>query len=299
MQRVSLKLDKTWGQCQRAKDHSARSKAIAMKKADETKLAKAYQDGLAAEKAGDLEGAKASYEICLALDPDDWGGVAVRLAGLGLADAPEVAPEAYVTTLFDQHAENFDAILVGQLGYRVPELIAEKLAALELTHFDTMLDLGCGTGLAGAAMRDACDMIIGIDLSENMITLSDERNVYDDLYIGEAVAYLEEGEDGPFDLIIAADVLPYLGDLNAFFAGLVLKSQQGSVIAFSSETLPDTEFLAAGYKVGPHQRFHHARSYVEKQLSQYGFVALTFDDIIVRTDLGEPQNGHLVIARKI
>ena len=33
------------------------------------------------------------------------------------------------------------------------------------TRFGTMLDLGCGTGLAGAAFRPHVDWLAGVDLS--------------------------------------------------------------------------------------------------------------------------------------
>jgi predicted TPR repeat methyltransferase len=39
-------------------------------------------------------------------------------------------PEAYVTTLFDQHAEVFDKVLVEDLGYHVPLLLRQRLIEL-------------------------------------------------------------------------------------------------------------------------------------------------------------------------
>ena len=86
-------------------------------------LAEAYNRGLALEKAGDIAGAEAAYREALALDPADHGGVSIRLAAMGRAEAPDRAPDAYVATLFDQNAANFDDMLVEQLGYAVPMLV--------------------------------------------------------------------------------------------------------------------------------------------------------------------------------
>lgn len=46
---------------------------------------------------------------------------------MGRGAVPLKAPDAYVSTLFDQHAEMFDTILVDQLGYDVPLQLREML----------------------------------------------------------------------------------------------------------------------------------------------------------------------------
>ncbi|MGO8617686.1 S-adenosylmethionine-dependent methyltransferase, partial [Rhizobium ruizarguesonis] len=76
-----------------------------------------YNRALALEKAGDIDAAVAAYHEVLALDPASHGGAAVRIAAMGRGDTPVKAPDAYVETLFDQHAEVFEAVLVEQLGY--------------------------------------------------------------------------------------------------------------------------------------------------------------------------------------
>src|SRR5690606_13779440 len=104
----------------------------------------AYNSALALEKAGRFEEAAAAYRKVLVIDPDDHGGAAVRLASMGFGDTPPKAPDAYVATLFDQHAEAFESILVDQLEYCVPLLVRQRIQALGLGPFRKMLDLGCG-----------------------------------------------------------------------------------------------------------------------------------------------------------
>lgn len=186
---------------------------------DDDALAETYERALKLEKAGDIEAAVAAYREVLALDPEDHGGVAVRLAALGQGKTPLRAPDAYVETLFDQHAMAFEEILVDQLGYAVPALVRQRLDALNLGPFARVLDLGCGTGLLAAALRDRAEEIIGIDLSEKMIDIAEENDLYEGLYVGEVEEFLADNEEASFDLIAATDVLPYLGALEPLFVG--------------------------------------------------------------------------------
>lgn len=268
------------------------------KKIDEEALAEAYNNALALEKAGRFEEAAFAYRRVLALDPEDHGGAAVRLASMGFGETPPKAPEAYVATLFDQHAEAFEAILVDQLEYCVPLLVRQRLLDLKLGPFRKLLDLGCGTGLTGGALRDMVEDMTGIDISENMVEIAHEKDLYETLYVAEAEDYLEDNEDGPFDLITATDVLPYLGHIEELIFGIADNTVDGGIVAFSTETLPEDMLKGRDFMVGPHQRFAHAEHYVRRVLGNAGFEVIEMGEITVRLEEGEPIPGHLVLARK-
>ncbi len=184
---------------------------------DQEALAEAYNRALALEKAGDFDAAAKAYEEVLQIAPDDHGGAAVRLASMGRGAVPLKAPDAYVATLFDQHAEMFDTILVDQLGYDVPLQLREMLLEMDdAFNAERMLDLGCGTGLSADALDDMAAHKTGVDISENMIEVAYEKGDYDALFVGEAVRFLESTEEENWDLIVATDVLPYMGELERF-----------------------------------------------------------------------------------
>lgn len=267
------------------------------KKIDEKALAAAYNEALALEKAGDFENAARVYQKVLALDPDDHGGAAVRLASMGFGEVPPKAPDAYVETLFDQHAEAFESILVDQLEYCVPLMVRERIQALKLGPFKKLLDLGCGTGLTGGALRDICGEMVGLDLSENMVEIAHEKDLYETLYVAEAADFLEDNEDGPFDIVTATDVLPYVGFLEELFFGVADNLEKGGCFFFSSETLPDETLAGRDFMVGPHQRFAHAESYIRKTLAAAGFEVVEVGDITVRLEDSEPIEGHLIVAK--
>jgi predicted TPR repeat methyltransferase len=264
---------------------------------NEDALEEAYERALKLEKSGRRHEAIAAWQEVLALDPDDHGGASVRLAALGHGDQPARAPDAYVATLFDQHAEVFDAILVDDLGYAVPMMVEQVLRAVAPGPHAAVLDLGCGTGLAGVALADIAGSITGVDLSEGMLQLAEERDVYDALFVGEVTQFLAEDEDD-WDLIVATDVLPYLGGLEDFFRELSARLLAGGWTAFSSETLDDAAFGARDWKVTPGHRFAHRESYLRQLLAVNGLVIRHIEQITVRMEEGEPIPGHLVVAQK-
>ncbi|WP_422718094.1 methyltransferase domain-containing protein [Falsochrobactrum tianjinense] len=266
---------------------------------DQDALAEAYNRALSLEKAGDLDGAAMAYQKVLEIDPDDHGGAAVRLASMGRGIVPPKAPDAYVATLFDQHAEMFDTILVDQLGYDVPLQLREMFLEIDGEfHAARMLDLGCGTGLSADALDNMASHKTGVDISENMIEVAYEKGDYDALFVGEAVRFLETAADGVWDLIAATDVLPYMGELDRFFAGISAHLQSAGYFGFSSETQSDERFSGRDFIVGDFHRFAHAQSYVRTMLAKHGMECVRCENITVRSEQGSPVPGHLYVARR-
>lgn len=268
-------------------------------------LADAYNTALAHEKAGRTVEAAALYRQCLEIAPSDPCGAAMRLASMGQGPAPDRAGDAYMATLFDQVADRFDHVLTEELGYAVPMLAAEWLKAHRPGPYDRMLDLGCGTGLSGMMLEDICVHTTGVDISEQMVEKADERAAYDELYINEAVHFLEEWAKSadpahaPFDLIVATDVLPYFGPLESVFDGIAANATARARLVVSAETLPALATGDAGWSVTPHQRFAHSAAYLDAMCVRAGFTEIELcEPITVRHEEGAPIAGFLVIASK-
>jgi predicted TPR repeat methyltransferase len=254
-----------------------------------------YDEAHNADVTGDTQRAVTLYRELMATDPEDHLGVSLRLAKL-TGEHPAKAPNAYVAALFDQTADRFDAILVDELGYNVPLLIADGLKALGLGPFETWLDLGCGTGLCAMALEEVTQTRTGVDLAPTMVEIAAELEIYQHLYVGEAVAFLQSPQAaGPYTLITAADVLPYLGDLDPLFTALGDVANTGAVLAFSSEHLPGD---AWDFQVGEYKRFAHSSACLTRTMKKHGWKPLQIDTITVRLEQGRPVPGELVIAQR-
>lgn len=270
-----------------------------MTKTNKKELERFYNLGLKLEKQGDLDGAEKAYLQALAVDPEDYGGIRVRLASMGRGAVPKTASRAYVATLFDQNADMFDFILVDQLGYDVPFKLHDALMEYcPRETFHEMLDLGCGTGLSGDALEDLVTVKTGVDLSENMIEIAHEKGEYNHLFVGDVVDFIIKAKQ-KWNLIVATDVLPYMGDIELFFSGVANSLEAEGVFGFSTETLSLNEFHNLDYKVGPHQRFAHQQSYISRVLENNKLNIVSVDDITVRAEQGEPVFGQLYLARKM
>src|SRR5215470_7597059 len=137
--------------------------------------------GEARQTLGRSDDAIAAFQQVCALDPEDRLGAGLHLVRLG-AMPPGDMPSAHVRTLFDQYAPRFDAALSEGLGYRGPAVLREAIAAAcaaerRPLRFDAALDLGCGTGLAGAALRPLVARLTGVDLSERMVAVAREKRL--------------------------------------------------------------------------------------------------------------------------
>jgi predicted TPR repeat methyltransferase len=250
--------------------------------------------GEAREKLGDLDAAAQAFRMSLVADPDDAQGARARLALIGRGEALDLLPPAYVARLFDDYAWRFDKHLIKNLGYRAPALIADALSAVAPGRgFASALDLGCGTGLMGAPLRERVGRLAGVDLSAAMIAKARERGLYDRLTVGDAAAMLGREPPGSFDLIVAADALVYIGQLAPLFAAVGLALIADGLFAFSVETCEGD-----GFKLEPTMRFAHSRSYIEATAREAGLRPLLIQPASTRREAGADAPGLICVFEK-
>jgi predicted TPR repeat methyltransferase len=249
------------------------------------------------EQLGDLCGAVTAFRRAQASDLGDRNGAGLRLMRLG-ADALSAMPAPYVTALFDQYAETFDAALVGDLGYRGPDvllraILAVREAAGQPLFFPCAIDLGCGTGLAAHAFAPYTGAIIGIDLSPRMIARAGLTGLYTELEVAEVAIGLSHRPDASVDLVLGADVMVYLHDIAPVLREVARVLKPGGVLAFTTETHD-----GLGVVLVQGLRYAHAAEYLRDAIAAAGLSLDRLASASSRTERGIPAPGLVVVATK-
>jgi predicted TPR repeat methyltransferase len=249
------------------------------------------------EQLGQRDAAIAAFRRACAADPEDRHGASLRLMRLGAAAVASM-PKAYVQVLFDQYAPRFEASLVGDLGYRGPALLfravlSVRAGARKPAFFKRAIDLGCGTGLAATAFAREVDRFIGIDLSPRMIERARATGLYAELEVADMVEGLRGKSDASADLILAADAMVYVADLESVLGEAARVLAPGGLLAFTVETHP-----ADGVRIGGGLRYAHGEAYVRAQLQVAGLTLAHCEDLSARNEDAIPVPGLVVVATK-
>lgn len=201
---------------------------------------------------------------------------------------------AYIQALFDSYADYYDAHLKQHLHYQVPDrlfaMVQDKIA-LQQNQL-TILDLGCGTGLCGELFRSYAASLTGVDLSENMLAIAADKNIYDELVTEDVSTYLS-GKHDIYDLILAGDVLVYFGELEDLIRQVASALKSGGYFAFNVEPSDEEDYMltASG-------RFAHKKSYIDKLAQQCGMRSVCCEQIALRRQAGEAVSGYLCLWQK-
>ena len=255
--------------------------------------------GAIRDRLGERREAIVAFEHARDADPEDYHGARLQLARLGAGDATPAMTQTYVRRLFDQYAGRYDTALTEKLAYRGPALLRDGVAAAmwrlsRPMHFAAMLDLGCGTGLAGAAFRSVVDRLAGVDLSEAMIAQASTKGLYDRLVAKDLADMLgdEAASGATYNLVIAADVFVYVSDLRPAVEKIARILAPDGLLAFTVET-----FCGEGVKLLPTLRYAHSEAYIRGALDAAGLAALRFAAASVRSEKGMPVEGLVVVAQ--
>ena len=181
-------------------------------------------------------------------------------------------------------------------------------------------DLGCGTGLAGLEFRPLCRSLAGCDLSPRMVDEARRRGapagggpLYDALAVGEVESWLREAcarGDPPFDLLLAADVLVYIGALEGVFAAAAAAMAPApagappALLAVSTESDAAEEVVGAqgggvGFRLTRTGRCCHQRAYVIACAQAAGFRLRRSVTQCIRENAGIPVTGDLFVFERI
>eukprot|EP00986_Skeletonema_menzelii_P015948 scaffold13101_cov120-Skeletonema_menzelii.AAC.1 len=220
-----------------------------------------------------------------------------------------------VEALFEDYASNFESSLVDELGYNAfhrmrrgfDRALAQENAA-EGKKFRKVVDVGCGTGLAGVEFRNISQTLIGVDISPSIIEHAKTKRpgLYDSFQTGDIKLLLRDYAKHPISLFVAADTLIYFNDLTDLFTSMKVGIEDGGYAVFSLENVSEESEARLNaivpqwrWQLTPSGRVAHRKEYVEDIAEANGFETVLYDKLDnFRAEKGEGVRGHLFVLRK-
>ena len=192
-------------------------------------------------------------------------------------------PAGLARELFDHSAPSFEHDLVGALRYQGPALLYRAVRDVvgEAAGGFDILDGGCGTGLCGKVFRPMARRLVGVDISAEMIKLASEKGLYDELIQGELSDALAR-RVGAFDIVLAGDVLIYLGTPDPIMA------------AARTALKPD----GSGFDLARTGRYRHSDTCIEDAAAKAGLDIAHVHRAALRFELDEAVEASVFVLSR-
>jgi predicted TPR repeat methyltransferase len=124
-----------------------------------------------------------------------------------------------------------------------------------------------------------------------MLEQAGRKGVYDALACEELTTFLGRSPD-QFDLIVAADLMVYFGNLTPLLLAAATALRPGGLFAFSTEL-----WTGEGYRLLPSGRFSHAPEYV-RFLAEPAFAEVRSVETTIRLEADRRLPGNIFIFRR-
>jgi predicted TPR repeat methyltransferase len=232
------------------------------------------------------------FEHCLAQDPQDQYGVRAKLAFLRRADTPDKLPATLIRETYETKALNWDRdVHQAEHQFFGAENILRALQQLGLEEPDLqVLDLGCGTGACGTFLRPLAAHLEGVDLSQPMLDVAAQKQLYDKLACDDIVSYLQQ-HPARYDLITASGVLIFFGDLTPVLQAARKALRPGGHLVFTLYEGSDD------IRVRHNFHFEHSQAYLRRQSDEVGLEVVQLIQAEHELHDGVPQAGLVVALR--
>ena len=195
---------------------------------------------------------------------------------------------SYIQTIYNAFADSYDDKMK-ELNCCVPNLIHSLLPSQTKLN---ILDLGCGTGACGTFLKPLSKKLVGVDISAQMLQHAEKTACYDILKQMDILDFLTHTKT-KYNLIVAADVFCYIGDLSEIFKQTYEHLEKGGLFLFTIESNNTKE----NYRITPFSRFLHKKEYIENLLKEIG-LSWTLQEVSLRKEGTGWANGYLIRAQK-
>lgn len=243
-------------------------------------------------KSGENKQAAEQLRHYIRLVPDDKAGAIMLLAHIGEEKIPDKPSENYIQNFYGNYANNYDDHLVNRLNYKCPQIIFDSLKKNKVEGND-ILDLGCGTGLCGVAIKSLAKRLDGVDLSKPMLEVANKRNIYDSLVAADIYEFLSK-KHNEYDVVVAAGLFEHIGEPEQVFSSTFKVLRENGYFVFTTDEnkSDDIGVNAAGF-------YMHGKSYLEEQAKKCGFEVISIESVSMWIENKKPVSGLIIILKKM
>lgn len=234
------------------------------------------------------------YKQALSIEPDNDEVKYVLSAIEQTGNNYLKAPPEYVKHLFDQYADSFEKHLLQNLKYCAHKIIKDNmLEHIKSAQKYNILDLGCGTGLCGKECKPYAKHLVGVDLSPQMLEQAKKTEVFDQLFEQDIEGFLMQAAN--FDIIVAADVLPYIGDLTQILDLARNALNHSGLFIFTVETTHRNQ----PYYLAESGRYQHNHELIAELVSKTNWTILESTSVVTRTQNFQAVTSRLFVLKKV
>jgi predicted TPR repeat methyltransferase len=236
----------------------------------------------AAASQGRTEAAASSLAAAWKLDPAD-PTLRHFAAAAGLLPPPDRAP--------------IELLGARIRSARVPGLLRAAILAHAApptgTQLGPVLDLGCGPGLAAVALSDLpLGPFIGVDVAPAMQALP--RSLYAELHDADPIAFLAN-DQRTFPLILAADLLDWLGPLDPLFAALAPRLAPRGAFIVALDSIPRPLTAHHEWRLVPDGHYAHTQASLERAARAADLVPRHLQSERLRNESNASDTGMIAV----
>jgi predicted TPR repeat methyltransferase len=134
-----------------------------------------------------------------------------------------------VADRYDAWAKGYDDDLASW-SYRAPAVVAETVLTRH-PDADWVLDVGCGTGLVGRALRARgfAGRLRGLDISQASLEIARRAGAYDEVEHADLQQRLPLADDS-VDVVVCVGVMSYLPEVEAVWRELARVARSGGLV---------------------------------------------------------------------
>ena len=168
---------------------------------------------------------------------------------------------------FNTNSNRYQQV-VADGDYREGELaslVNEVSNLIQKRSVKKLLELGCGSGLAAEQLAHLDVHIVGIDISENMISIAREKNLYDELYCCEIENFLTEKQRQKIELAFACSVIQFFDEekLNNLFDLIRRILTEDGIFVFTFDVCP------IGARINKKLIMEHSLQFIKTMAEKY------------------------------